>query len=194
MDCKERLPRTPTKFHYTFNLRDLSRIYEGLYLSTPDKISTKAQFIRLWRHECLRVIVDRLIDNVDRALVSDEMLPALVRQYFKDTEDEVTANPILFGDYRLSDPEDPDSEDPRLYEDLGSYENIKEKMNKILEDYNFSNQNMDLVLFNDALEHITKIHRIIRFNRGAALLVGFGGSGKQSLTKLATYLATYDLF
>jgi len=40
--CKEKLPRTPTKFHYTFNLRDLSRIYEGLYLSTPDKISTKA--------------------------------------------------------------------------------------------------------------------------------------------------------
>lgn len=67
-------------------------------------------------------------------------------------------------------------------------------MNKILEDYNFNQKPMNLVLFNDALEHITKIHRIIRFNRGSALLVGFGGSGKQSLTKLSTYLATYDLF
>jgi len=67
-------------------------------------------------------------------------------------------------------------------------------MNKILEDYNFNQKPMNLVLFNDALEHITKIHRIIRFNRGSALLVGFGGSGKQSLTRLSTYLATYDLF
>lgn len=62
----------------------------------------------------------------------------MVKQYFKDTEEEVNANPILFGDFRLSDPEDVDSEDPRLYEDLGSYDLIKEKMNKILEDYNFS--------------------------------------------------------
>ena len=123
-DCKERLPRTPTKFHYTFNLRDLSRIYEGLYLSTPDKISTKASIVRLWRNECLRVIADRLIDATDRNLVENEMLPTLVKQYFKDVDEEVNSNPILFGDFRLSDPEDVDSEDPRLYEDLGSYELI----------------------------------------------------------------------
>jgi dynein heavy chain len=67
-------------------------------------------------------------------------------------------------------------------------------MNKILEDYNFNNKVMSLVLFDDALDHITKIHRIIRFSKGSALLVGYGGSGKQSLTRLATYLATYEMF
>ena len=55
------LVRSPTKFHYLFNLRDLSRVYEGMCLSTTDKFTTVAQFVRLWRNECLRVFHDRLI-------------------------------------------------------------------------------------------------------------------------------------
>jgi dynein heavy chain len=190
--CCEKLPRTPVKFHYIFNLRDLSRVYEGLLLCTLDKMGTKAKFIRMWKNECMRVFGDRLINPVDRALVNETILGSLTNQFFKDVADEVNIDPILFGDYLLSDPSDEEKEDPRLYEDLGGWPILITKMDKILEDYNFDNKPMNLVLFNDALDHLTKIHRIIRFPRGCGLLVGFGGSGKQSLTKLATYLATYQ--
>ncbi len=45
------------------------------------------------------------------------------------------------------------------------------------------------VFFEDALEHLTRIQRTIRLQQGNCLLVGVGGSGKQSLSKLAAYTA-----
>ena len=187
--CCEKLPRTPVKFHYIFNLRDLSRVYEGLLLSTKDKITNKPQLIRMWRNECMRVFADRLINDTDKNLVVDNIIGGLVSRYFPDAAEEVLVNPILFGDYLESDPTDEEKEDPRLYEDLGSWKQVQTKMERMLEDYGFENKPMNLVLFNDALDHVTKIHRILRFPKGCGLLVGYGGSGKQSLTKLATFVS-----
>ena len=53
---------------------------------------------------------------------------------------------------------------------------------------------MKLVLFLDACEHIARIARIIRQPLGNALLLGVGGSGRQSLSKMATFISGYKIF
>ena len=204
----EKLPPTPKRFHYVFNLRDLSRIYQGLLLSTPDKFPSASELMRLWRNEALRVLHDRLISDDDRQLVTSKIEELVQTNSGGINVEKVLATPILLGDFR-NVPKDVDEDEeegeekeevvvPRIYEDLESFENIKTIFEKLLVEYNEQPSNkgskMRLVFFEDALEHLTRIMRTIRLSQGHMLLVGVSGSGKQSLATLAAYAAGCDTF
>ncbi|CAJ1396635.1 unnamed protein product [Effrenium voratum] len=58
---------TPEKCHYLFNLRDIAKIFQGVYLADPKVHEEKEQIVRLWYHECCRVFMDRLINHEETA-------------------------------------------------------------------------------------------------------------------------------
>lgn len=77
----------------------------------------------------------------------------------------------------------------RLYEEIKDKAKLTKVLNGMLDDYNLGNSNkMNLVFFDDAIEHILRIARVLRQPRGNIMLIGVGGSGKQSLTRLSSHM------
>ncbi|WAR21987.1 DYH2-like protein [Mya arenaria] len=179
---------TPTKIHYLFNLRDISRVFQGLLRADKDFHDTRHAMTRLWIHECFRVFYDRLIDDNDKENFIN-LITEKLGTLFDQTYHNICPNkqPPIFGDYYGTN---------NVYEDIPDIVALKKLMQEKLEDYNEmpSVVRMDLVLFRDAIEHISKIVRVIRQPRGNMLLVGIGGSGRQSLTRLAANICDYTTF
>jgi dynein heavy chain len=177
---------TPQKSHYTFNLRDFSRIIQGVLLCKPAENFTKQSLVRLWCHEALRVIGDRLIDDSDRQWFHDHLGVMCSTKFnigfydaFKHLDSEnkksVTFNEMrncMWGDYMTA-------EDPKPYVEMLDLPELYTKMEEYLSEYNQqSKKPMDLVMFSFAIEHISRISRILKMPGGNALLVGVGGSGR----------------
>ena len=200
---RELLP-TPTKSHYTFNLRDVSKVFQMVCSASAASVPDPDALTRLWVHESLRVFHDRLTDDPDREWFFDT-IKRLTEKHFpnvkfdrcfqhldSDGDGSVDANELrklMFGDFLVPGAE------PRVYEEVTEYSVLHGVVSEYLGDFNATSKKpMRLVLFLFALEHVCRICRIVSQPGGHALLVGVGGSGRQSLTRLAAYMQEYQVF
>jgi dynein heavy chain len=55
----------PAKFHYTFNLRDVAKVFQGILMSETRVVNSEEMFAKVWLHECTRVFADRLCSEKD---------------------------------------------------------------------------------------------------------------------------------
>ena len=178
---------TAIKFHYLFNLRDLSNVFQGFMFASNDCIGTPTELVRLWCHETQRVYLDKLADAKDIDTF-EKMQRDYLKKSFDDIPDaEVLCKPLIFCHFArgIGEPK---------YMPVSDWQNLSKLLNEALKSYNELNAIMDLVLFEDAMSHICRINRILESPRGNALLVGVGGSGKQSLSRLAAYISSMEVF
>ena len=185
----EELRPTPSKPHYTFNMRDISKVFQGMLMCERRQILTAVNIGRLWIHEVSCVFGDRLINEEDKIWLRKTQESSLQSYTGMTSEDLWKENPeVVFTDVMLS------GSDNRIYEEVKLVD-LQLVIEEYLLEYNSeSKQPMNLVMFADALLHVIRIARILRQPSGHGLLLGVGGSGRQSLTKLASYISNFKLY
>ncbi|KAL7875326.1 hypothetical protein SRHO_G00062960 [Serrasalmus rhombeus] len=174
-------------FLHLFSLWDLSRLFQGLLFSRPDRVRRSCDLVRLWVHESSRVYSDRFSDPADQRLFL-RLQAGAARQAFEVLEEQlVFQEPLVYLHSR-------DGAGEPVYGPVGGWKQLSSILTNALDTYNQLHSTMNLVLFQQAMLHVCRISRILACPRGHALLVGVGGSGKQSLTRLAAHVSDMDVF
>ncbi|KAK7241082.1 dynein light chain binding protein [Aureococcus anophagefferens] len=189
-EVMEKFRKTATNFHYEFNIRHLANVFQGLLVAQAEQITTGEKLVHLWLHESERVYGDRLVSPEDLRKYND-LAQGQARKLFQQFPVDKfyakeNSEPLIFCHF-CEDIEDP------IYDQITGIDKMLHTLEGALELYNESNAVMDLVLFEDAMKHVARISRIVLNEGGHALLVGVGGSGKQSLSRLAAFICHYTV-
>jgi len=189
MALSPQLMPTALKFHYQFNLRDFAKIIQSMtQASSKIFANNPLSLVRFWAHECHRVWLDRLIFPSDVELYK-KFMSAGMKEFPDLKEDAILEAPLIFTSFVTAC----EGHEP-AYMPIKGMDHLKGILEQKLAEYNEQVASMDLVLFDEAIEHITRIARIVEQPVGNALLVGVGGSGKQSLSKLAAFILGQEVF
>jgi len=138
----------------------------------------------------MRVFGDRLVSTTDQATLEEMVMDNISRLFKLTREDVFESERLLYGDFM-----DGNIEESRAYKIMPDMNALVAKIEEYLEDYNSATKSpMRLVMFLDACDHVCRICRVLRQPLGNALLLGVGGSGRQSLSRLATSISSFAIY
>ena len=150
---------TPAKFHYVFNMRDLSRVFQGILLTPKStfhmgggikiergeisKQNPEVVLMKLWRHENERVFMDKLTNYNDKNLFSTFLNDTTANHFGQEALDDALANPLNMVSCLRDDVYDEDDilieKAPKVYELGGDVPQVRTTLMDFLDKYNEEN-------------------------------------------------------
>lgn len=173
---KENLNSTMEQ-HYVYSPRELTRWSKGLLEGMKfHNYENLADLVRLWYHEGLRLFYDRLVKDEDREWTLN-LFQSVIVEFFPHIDVETcTKAPVLFSNWLSLD-----------YEQV-SEPNLRSFISERLRVFSEEEIDVDLVLYDDMLDHVLRIDRVLRQPQGHMILVGPSTSGKSTLTRFVAWI------
>jgi len=189
---KDFLP-LPSKSHYIFNMRDMLKVVQGIlsvpfskYEATGDN---KSKILRLLIHESICVYSDRLVNPEDKELFMNVLKEKVNTEYSTDIDTLLSETHLHYGNFMEMHAQEKD------YQEIEDKERLIGTLEEYIAEYNSVSKSnkINIYLFDEAIALLMKINRIIANPFGNALLIGLGGSGRHTMSRLATYMQDYIL-
>ncbi|KAG9023665.1 hypothetical protein FRB95_012647 [Tulasnella sp. JGI-2019a] len=174
---------TDIQAHYVYSPRELTRWARGIYEAIrPLETLSVEGLVKVWAHEALRLFQDRLVNEEERAW-TDEKIDATAMEHFPTiNRDEALSRPILFSNWTSRNYIPVDREQLREY--------VKARLRVFHEE----ELDVQLVLFNDVLDHVLRIDRVFRQVQGHLLLIGVSGGGKTTLSRFVAWMNGLSIY
>ena len=169
--------------HYIYSPRELSRWVRGICeaIRPLENLSVDG-LVRLWAHEALRLFQDRLVEEKER-IWTDENIDQVALKHFPSIDSQAAlARPILYSNWLTKDYVPVDRETLREF--------TKARLKVFYEE----ELDVQLVLFDEVLDHVLRIDRIFRQPQGHLLLIGVSGSGKTTLSRFVAWMNGLSIF
>lgn len=169
--------------HYVYSPRELTRWVRGIVEAIrPLDSLTVEGLVRLWAHEGLRLFQDRLVEDYERQW-TDEHIDMIALKHFPNIDRQQALNrPILYSNWLSKDYLPVDREQLREF--------VKARLKVFYEE----ELDVQLVLFNEVLDHVLRIDRIFRQPQGHLLLIGVSGAGKTTLSRFVAWMNGLSIF
>jgi dynein heavy chain 1 len=146
-----------------------------------ETIDTLEDLVRLWAHEAMRLFEDRLVLDEEKEWC-EKLIDEVALKNFPSLNNQALERPILFTNYLTKNYVSVDKNELKRY--------IEARLKIFYEEQ----LNVPIVVFDEVLEHILRIDRVLRQPLGHCLLVGASGVGKTTLSRFVSWMNNISVF
>lgn len=163
--------------HYVYSPRELTRWVRGIYeaIHLLDVLPIEG-LVRIWAHEALRLFHDRLAKDDERAWTHRLLQDVAYKHFLNVDLNTALKMPILYSNWLTKDYLPVDKDELKAF--------VKARMRTFCEE----DLDKPLILYDDLLDHVLRIDRVLRQPQGHLILIGVSGSGKATLSRFVAWM------